>query len=148
MQPVTTAIKYFPVHELSCKGAGVIKLDPEFARELPLLREEWGGALTPTSVCRTPQHNKAVGGHPSSLHLTDNPKHKTLGTCAADIAWRSWTKERKLAFARLAWRRGWSVGLHNGFCHIDRRNIAGLAQHCFLYGTWSGKFTIEDVKSC
>jgi zinc D-Ala-D-Ala carboxypeptidase len=145
-QPVTTAIEFFSAGELACKGSGVIKLDPIFASELPELRRDWGFALTTTSVCRTPEHNKRVGGHPSSLHLTDNPKHKTLGAAAADIAWRDWPADRKLEFARMAYERGWSVGLHDGFCHIDRRDAAGLQQAVFLYGTWTGAFKTDDVR--
>lgn len=147
IKPVTTAIKYFPAHELACKGTGVIKLDPLFAKELPLLRAAWGKPLTPNSVCRTPEHNANERGHPNSLHLTENPKHKTLGTCAADIRWRDWPANVKLQFAKLAWSLGWSVGLHDGFIHVDRREIAGLSQHCFLYGTWTGSFTSRDVMS-
>lgn len=150
MKAVTTAIEFFADHELACKGSGVIKLDPRFADALPALRREWSRPLSPTSVCRTPEHNAKVGGHPRSLHLTDNPVWPTIGTMGADIAWRSWPDMRKLAFARLAWKRGWSVGLHDGFCHIDRRGDLGLPnlpQNVFLYGAWSGVFSPAEVMS-
>ncbi|PKM30244.1 MAG: hypothetical protein CVV07_07450 [Gammaproteobacteria bacterium HGW-Gammaproteobacteria-11] len=167
MQPVTTAIQFFPAHELECKGSrkrdasgrgiagtGVIKMDPRFAQALPVLRGEWGRPLSPNSVCRTPGHNNlpvkqgGAGGHPNSLHLTENPKWPTLGTMGADIQWRSWSTRTKLAFARLAWRLGWAVGLHDGFCHVDRRGDLGLPnlpRAVFLYGTWSGAFSPQDV---
>ena len=138
-------IKYFSEQELACKGTGVVKLDPVFAQKLPELREAHGGPLAVNSVCRTPEHNRNVGGHPRSLHLTENPVHKTGGCCAADISWRGWSDERKLTFAKLAWSLGWSVGLHDGFCHVDRREVAGLPQAAFLYGTWTGNFKPEDV---
>lgn len=144
MTPVTTAIEFFSVAELRCKGSGRVILDPRFAEALPELRRAWGGPLSVTSVCRTPAHNKAVGGHPHSLHLTENPKHPTFGTMAADIRWREWPTPDKMKFAKLAWSLGWSVGLHDGFCHVDRR-IEFMRQACFLYGTWSGSFGPAEV---
>ena len=143
--PWDQAIPFFTRSELACKGTGVIKLDRRFAVRLPQLRIEWGDALYPTSVCRTPEHNESVGGHKRSLHLTDNPVHDTDGCMAADVSWRNWSTERKLRFARLAWSLGWSVGLHDSFCHIDRRKDAGLAQASFLYGQWSDQFTPDAV---
>ena len=145
MQPITTAIDYFSEKELACKGTGIIELDPRFAEALVDLRETWGKPLSPSSVCRTPLHNKFVKGHPNSFHLTENPKWKTFGTMAADITWRSWDTETKLKFAKLAYSLGWAVGLHNSFCHIDRRVDAGLPQAVFLYGTWSNLFDKKDV---
>jgi len=56
--------------------------------------------------------------------------------------------EEQLAFARVAWGLGWSIGLHNGFCHVDRRKDLGLAelpQSVFLYGEWAGKFNRADI---
>lgn len=137
---VTTTIPYFSEQELRCKGTGIIRMDPLFESELPRLREAWGKPLSPSSVCRAPSHNAKVGGHPRSLHLTENPVHKVAGTAAADITWRGWPSSDRLAFARLAWSMGWSVGLHDGFCHIDRRDAAGLPQTAYLYGAWSGAF--------
>jgi hypothetical protein len=148
MTPITTAIPYFSITELQCKGTKVIKLDPRFADALPKLREAWGSPLSPNSVCRTPAHNIREGGHPRSLHLTDNPKWPTLGTMAADIRWRGWEPARQLAFARLALGMGWTVGLHDGFCHVDRRKdlkLPELNQDVFIYGTWTGRFGVDDV---
>jgi hypothetical protein len=162
-QPVTTAIEFFPYDELECKGSrkidpetrkgipgtGIVLLDPRFAQHLPELRRAWGRPVTPNSVCRTPAHNaKTKGANPSSLHMTKNPKWPTLGCMAMDWPWRGWSVEDQLAFAQLAWRLGWSVGLHNGFCHVDRRadlGLRALPQHAFLYGTWSGAFTTAQV---
>ncbi|MEY4075064.1 MAG: hypothetical protein RJA29_2421 [Pseudomonadota bacterium] len=156
-QPVTTPIRFFTAAELECKGSrvngrpgtGVIRMHPTFATELVRLREACGRPVAPNSVCRTPAHNRAVGGHVRSLHLTDNPHWPTLGCMAMDWPWRSWTKADQLAFARLAWRMGWSVGLHDGFCHIDRRADLGLRelpQAVFLYGTWTGRFGPAEVR--
>jgi hypothetical protein len=148
MTPVTTRIEFFSESELACKGTGVIKLDPRFAAALPELRRAWDKGLTPNSICRTPAHNAAVKGNPNSLHMTENAKWPTLGTMAADISWRGWPVAEQLRFARLAWKMGWAVGLHNGFCHVDRRADLGLPelpQSVFLYGEWSGAFNREDI---
>ena len=148
MQAVTTAIPYFSEAELRCKGSGVIKLHPSFAVELPKLREAWGRPLVPNSVCRTPAHNAKVGGNPRSLHMTDNAHWPTLGTMAADIGWRGWPVEELLAFARVAWGLGWSVGLHNSFCHVDRRadlKLPNLPQAVFIYGAWNNSFGRDDI---
>lgn len=146
MPSVTTAIPYFSEAELRCKGSGVIRLDSRFAEALPTLREAWGKPLVPNSVCRSPVHNKKVGGHPRSLHLTENPVHPVDGTMAADIRWRGWPVAEQLRFARLAWSLGWSVGLHDGFCHVDRRTDFGMAQAAYLYGTWTGGFDVSEVR--
>ena len=157
MTPVTTPIRFFSASELECRGSrvngqpgtGVIKLHPSFAVELVSLREAWGRPVVPNSVCRTPAHNRAVGGHANSLHLTDNPRWPTLGTMAIDWPWRGWSSADQLAFARLAWGRGWSVGLHDGFCHLDRRadlRLPELPQAVFLYGTWTGRFGAAEVR--
>lgn len=139
MTAITTAIEFFSQSELECKGSGTIKLDPRFATALVTLRRAWGKSLTPNSVCRTPAHNQKVGGHPNSLHLTENPKWPTKGTMAADIRWRDWSLQDQEAFARLALSQGWRVGLHNGFCHIDRLlDIAPGSVKVFLYGTYTG----------
>lgn len=139
MIPITESIKYFSESELACKGSGLIKLDPRFAEALPKLREAWGEPLKLNSVCRTPEHNKKVGGHPSSLHLTENPKWPTFGTMACDIRWRDWAESKQERFARLALLQGWRVGLHNGFCHIDRLlDISNDRPKVFVYGTYTG----------
>lgn len=144
----TEAIPYFSREELACKGSGIIKLDIRFAAALPALRADWGkplNLLNGGSVCRTPEHNASIpGAHPRSLHLTENPVHPTFGTMAADIPWREWAENEKLQFARLAYKKGWTVGLHDGFCHVDRRKEIGLRKIVFLYGAWSG-FSADEV---
>jgi hypothetical protein len=120
-------------------------LNINFAAKLPALRVEWGKPLTPNSVCRCVIHNKRVHGHPYSLHMTINPKHPIKGSAAADIRWRDWPTEEKLRFARMAHRHGFSIGLHDGFCHVDLRTEAGLGQGVFIYGEWSKPFKIDEV---
>lgn len=132
-------MKFFSDSELACKGTGVVKLDPRFEAALPELREAWGKPMNLNSCCRTPAHNVKVGGHQNSLHLTENPKWNTQGTMACDVRWRDWKLEEQQAFAELALSMGWRVGLHNGFCHIDRLlDIAPGSVKVFLYGTYTG----------
>lgn len=148
MTPITTSIDFFSAQELACKGSGIIKMDPRFAVALPELRVAWGAPLSPSSVCRTPEHNTKVGGNPRSLHMTENPAWPTFGAMAADIRWRNWSVFNQLRFARLAYSLGWAVGLHNGFCHVDRRgdlNLPNLPQRVFLYGDWDGRFKPSDI---
>lgn len=149
MKPVTKPFSKFTQEELQCKGTGVILLDPRFVERLTTFREEvYKKPILPASVCRTPEHNanlKPNPGHPNSLHLTVNPKHNTLGTAAIDCKWRYMGTEEKLEFAALAYKHGFSIGLHNGFCHLDLRTVAELKQCCFLYGSWGGYFSIRDV---
>ena len=141
----TEAIPYFSKSELACKGTGIIKIDVRFAVLLSYLRMIWGEPLTATSVCRTPNHNRAIGGHPTSLHLTENPKHASNGSMAADITWSHWTKEKRIKFARLAYSLGFSVGLHVSFIHIDLRSAIGLKQNVFVYGVWNNEFGAKEI---
>jgi len=142
---VTTAIPFFSEDELRCKGSRIIRMDKRFADALVGLRRAWGKWLIPNSVCRSPEHNKNVGGHPNSLHLTVNNSRPTNGTMAIDIHWSNWSTPRRLEFARFAWQRGWAVGLHEGFIHLDRRRDIGLKQNVFLYGIWQGAFGAKEI---
>jgi len=142
--PVFTAIPYFTEHELKCKGTGVIKLDDRFAEALPKLREAWGKPLVPTSVCRTPEYNKAIGGHPRSLHLTENPVWPTKGTMAADIDWKEWATGKQQEFAELARAMGWRVGLSNSFIHIDRGHEVGVViPGVYFYKGYTGGVSVK-----
>lgn len=139
-------IPFFTYDELKCKGSGLVRLDPRFADGLVDLRRTVGYPLDPSSVCRNPAHNRKVRGHKRSLHLTEPYHDKLDGTCAADLKWRSWNTAKKLAFCKVAWAKGWSIGLHVAFVHIDMRILAGLRQHIFLYGRWEGAFNASDIR--
>lgn len=141
-------LPYFDFDELKCSCCGTIQLDFNFAAALVMLRHCYGHALYPTSICRCPDHNEAVGGHPNSLHLTENPVHETGGCAAIDIGWYSWPRDVKLKFAKLAWEHGWSIGLNKTFIHLDGRNFAPikkLDQAIFLYSNWTYEFNQIDI---
>ena len=126
----------------------MIQLDMDMAVHLPVLRWEWGKPLHPTSVCRCPAHNAAVGGHPRSLHLTENPVHPTNGAMGIDIAWSDWPEEKQRRFCQLAWRLGWSIGLNDSFVHLDRRISIGLPQNVFTYGAaWNGTIAEAQIRA-
>lgn len=141
------ALPYFSKAELRCKcGCDRVEIDMRFAALLPALRQLWGRPLTPTSVCRCPKHNQAVGGHPTSLHLIENPKWPSHGTAAADISWRGWAAGEKMRFARLAQGLGLRVGLHDGFAHLDLGRQLGTSPMPFIYsGVWTGPFGPGDI---
>ena len=140
MDSWTKAIPYFSEEELRCKGSGALILDIRFAIELPKLRKSWRNTLYLTSVCRSPEYNKQVGGHPNSLHLTENPKWQTAGTMAADIYWENWDLSAKYEFYILARELNWSCGLDKQFIHCDRRYDIGLGGITFTYPSWTNDF--------
>lgn len=142
----TQPLPNFTRDELADPDTGEIRLHLSFAIHLPFLRLCWGEALVLNSACRSAEHNDEVDGHPRSLHLMTNPVHPTDGCMAADIAWHEWTDERKRVFARMAWVLGWSIGLHDGFAHIDRRVDIGLTQEVFTYDEWAAPFTEEEIR--
>lgn len=139
------AIPYFSEDEVKCQGSGIIRLDPRFAAALPFLRMSWGTPLYTTSVCRSPEHNEAVGGAENSFHLTENDEYDTEGTMAADIFWEDMEPQEKLKFAQLAYDLGFSVGLHDTFCHVDLRAELGIDQIVFTYSEWKEPFAETDV---
>lgn len=127
-------MKYFTVQELECKGTGLLRLHPGFPEALIQLREEMDEPMVVTSCCRSAAHNRAVGGHPRSLHVGDVAQYPgQQGTLAIDIAVLDGEYRGKL-FA-LAWKLGWSIGWNSPkkFLHLDRRDWVGLKQTTFDY---------------
>lgn len=118
-----TLDKYFSHKEIACKCCGVAKVMDSFATELVALREAWGKLMVITSACRCNKHNQAVGGASRSFHLFDM-KEKTGvdATIAVDVSTKNMTGADRFNFVALAMQRGWSVGVHKSFIHIDRRS--------------------------
>lgn len=128
----------FSSEELRCQGSGGIRLAPGFGSSLQGLRDaltlsyasdgmhpaeaESAAAMIINSACRSRSHNEAVDGHPRSLHVYDEPHHPTKGCAAVDIRAKAGKdddyRERLIS---LAWERGWSVGHHPSFIHLDMR---------------------------
>lgn len=123
--------KYFTEDELKCKGSGKLHLHPGFLGELVWLRQIFGKPMVVTSCCRSPEHNKKIGGHPHSLHLTSNPHRLTSGTMAIDIATPNDDYRNELI--RVARELGWSIGYGKGFLHLDRRIGIGMPRTDFDY---------------
>ena len=111
----------FTANELRCKGSGKLILAPGFADHLLDLRVMMDEPMTVNSCCRSAAHNQSVGGHPRSLHVCDTPHWPTGGCCAIDIGTRNRPPEYRANLTRIALSMGWSVGVHGGFIHLDRR---------------------------
>ncbi len=131
LHPVDPGIMLFSHDELACRTTGEARLAEGFASELTRLRVAFGRAMIVTSCCRSKEHNQALGGHPRSLHVYDEPHHKVDGTAAIDIA----TPDPLYYWELLshALRLGWSVGASKTFLHLDRRDFAGLFPGAFGY---------------
>lgn len=113
---------HFQVKEIACKCCGLVRVEKLFMAHLEALREACGFPLPLNSACRCPAHNKAEDGREGSFHLTDNPKYPVAGTCAVDVRWVNWRKEKKEKLIAEAKRLGWSIGTANSFCHLDKRS--------------------------
>tara|TARA_Y100000310_G_C20640164_1_gene793447 strand:- start:482 stop:862 length:381 start_codon:yes stop_codon:yes gene_type:complete len=113
---------YFTYTEMACRcGCGTLELEPGFGPGLDGLRGEYGWPLPATSVCRCPDWNWHENGHENSLHLTKNKLWK-VKTCAADV--RRPGPDRLAVLVRVALARGFSVGIHDDFVHLDWRTKA------------------------
>lgn len=112
----------FSSAELGCRCCGLTSFAPGFVQALQGLRDAVGEPMILTSACRCATHNEAVGGHPRSLHVGDEPARDTGGCCAVDVRAPVEThQEFRDRLIQLAEARGWSVGLHPRFLHLDLR---------------------------
>lgn len=128
------APQLFQVRDFQCKcGCGAFRVMPGFLPKLSALQEACGVNFVVNSCCRCPRHNKSIGGHYRSLHLTENIAWNLGGSCAVDLALPAGHTHRKLVWD-IAWKHGWSIGDNTRFLHLDRRtDYIGLAQAVFNY---------------
>jgi hypothetical protein len=87
-----------------------------------------------TGPARCKIHNAAVGGHPKSLHIFDEPQHaKQQGALGVDVEAADGAFRGKLF--SMAWKHGFSIGWNakRKFLHLDRRDLIGLPQTSFDY---------------
>lgn len=61
--------KNFKPRELACKGTGRIRLQRKAVDALQALRDEVGKPMLIASAYRSPEHNAAVKGSPTSRHM-------------------------------------------------------------------------------
>lgn len=124
-----SALPCFPSEELASPDTGEIYLDPRFAAALVALRWYYDRPMLPTSCCRTPAHNQAVGGHPRSLHLTEPAHVHARGTMAIDVR----AGGDRVGLLQLAWDLGWSIIVGRTTDHLDRRGDIGLPRAAMAY---------------
>jgi zinc D-Ala-D-Ala carboxypeptidase len=96
--------------EIACRGTGQLKLHPEALDKLQALRDRLGKPLILRSAYRSPEHNRAVGGAPSSKHMD--------GT-AFDVAMANHDPVAFEAAARAVGFLGFGYYPRSGFIHID-----------------------------
>lgn len=120
---------YFTDDELKCSKSGIVRLDPNFERELLLYRETINMPLIVNSCCRSLAHNLQIKGSLRSYHLFESVDDGRKGTMAIDLHVRN-DIERAVMMA-VALNLGWSVGVYKTFIHIDRRVDIGVKQKSF-----------------
>lgn len=105
---------------------------PALVDALQALREVAGRPIIVLSGCRCQAHNQAVGGAPSSRHLTGE---------AADIRCPGVTpRELYVHAAALCRFGGFGVDDAGGFLHVDVR--PGLARWCYSSGKQTRWFEV------
>lgn len=125
-----TGQKLFSDYELWCPCCHGMHFADGFLEALRDLRVEYGKPMTLNSACRCPIHNKEIGGHPRSLHLTTGGR-KT-GTCGIDVHMTDSVERKRMI--ELALASGWSVGVAARFLHLDIRTATcGLPQVVYHY---------------
>lgn len=121
--PVTKQVLFS--HDELASNDGTVRLAPGFQNALLDLRLTFGQPMRVNSCCRTPAHNRQVGGATSSFHLTEGNPLCMGGTCAIDIAIPDGAYRYRLM--KKAIEAGWSVGVYKTFIHLDRRADYGHA---------------------
>lgn len=114
-------------------GSDKVLVDEELVELLEAIRAAAGGAVTINSGYRSPAHNKAVGGVPSSQHVYGR---------AADIVVAGASPLLIGQIAEYYLDRRGGIGVYNGFTHVDTRTIRSRwdnrSGHQVVVGGWSG----------
>ena len=122
----------FTNEELASPDTGEVGFAAGFASRLKDLRQAFGESMIVTSACRSRVYNEQIGGHPRSLHVYDQPHHDVSGCAAIDILTTDSAYRARLVATALDF--GWSVGVGNGFVHLDRRDLGVVGpQVLFTY---------------
>lgn len=101
---------HFSPQELACRGTGRLCVDEDALDRLEDLRAAVGRPIIVNSAYRSPEHNRAVGGAPSSQHLQAR---------AYDCRMDNHDPAEFIAAARLAGFRGIGTYPRQGFIHVD-----------------------------
>lgn len=125
---------YFKDKELQCPLTKKVHLAYGFGEKLDKLREAFGHSMIVNSCCRSFEYNNKIGGHEHSFHVYDVPYRDTGGACAIDISTRFMDNFLREKLVFIACLQGWSIGLGDGFLHLDRRvDYTILPQTVFEY---------------
>lgn len=107
--------EHFKREEFACQcGCGFDTVDCDLLEILEAVREHFDKPVMVTSGCRCPEHNKSVGGAPTSFHIYGR---------AADIVVKDvWPSE---VYAYLDNYATPGLGLYSGWVHVDSRSGRG-----------------------
>ena len=108
--------KNFNDSEFKCKHCGELKISSELVAVLELVRLKFRKPVVITSGYRCSVHNKAVGGSPSSKHLSG---------IAADIKVKGVAPFKVFDFLDDTFPDCYGIGLYNSWVHIDVRSTRG-----------------------
>lgn len=105
--------KNFSRHEFTCKcGCGFDTIDYETLMVLEEVREHFNKPVIIDSACRCAARNAAVGGAPSSKHLTGR---------AVDFRVAGEAPELVQSWLRHTYPHRYGIGSYETFTHIDTR---------------------------
>ena len=105
----------FSRHEFECRCCGRLVLDMDLVDALQELRDAAGGPIRVNSGYRCPEHNRKVGGSPTSQHLVGK---------AADIVIEGYSVIQMFAMAIQIKRfHDGGIGRYHAqnFIHVDVR---------------------------
>jgi len=107
--------KHFAREEFACKcGCGFDVVDAQLLEMLEEIREKFMKPITVNSAARCPEHNKAVGGSPTSQHLLGKAADIVVGDEQPGYIGSVVDALRKNSFG---------VGVYETFTHIDSRDV-------------------------